>query len=178
MDPVSVTPTRPVDYALLSGTYGSLLALSSITARGNEPIRHADMVPLAAATFALSKLLVHEKVESWIRHPFVEESAEGKRPKGAGIRYAIGELLTCTRCAGAWSALALVSLRAHAPVAASTVTAVLTVSACNDFLHSSFSWLNARSNHSRSQAEIAEASVLLERERLDGAGVNPARQAA
>ena len=34
--------------------------------------------------------------------PFVEETAEHKRPRGSGLRYAVGELFTCTRCMGAW----------------------------------------------------------------------------
>ena len=35
-----------------------------------------------------------------------------RKPKGRRLRYAVGELLTCTRCMGAWSALGLVALRA------------------------------------------------------------------
>jgi hypothetical protein len=86
-----------------------------------------------------------EKVETWVRQPFVEESADGKRPKGTGLRYAVGELLSCTRCLGAWSALGLVGLRMAAPETGQTVTAVLAASAGNDFLQSGFSWLCAKS---------------------------------
>ncbi len=68
-------------------------------------------MPLSAATFALSKLVVQEKVETWVRQPFLEERADGKRPRGRRLRYAVGELLNCTRCMGAWSALGLVALR-------------------------------------------------------------------
>lgn len=158
MEPITETPTRPVDYALLSGTYSSLLALSAVAARGRDPIERAELVPLAAATFALSKLLVHEKVETWVRRPFVEESSDGKRPKGRRLRYAVGELLSCTRCAGAWSALALVSLRLHSPDTARTVTTVLTVSAGNDFLQTGFTWLRALSNVEQERTRlVAEA---------------------
>lgn len=153
MEPVSETPTKPVDYALLSGTYSSLLALTTLAGRNRGDIQRAEIVPLAAATFALSKLLVHEKVETWVRQPFVEESAEGRRPRGRGLRYAVGELLSCTRCSGAWSALALVSLRLHAPSAARTVTTVLTVSAGNDFIHSGFAWLSAHAKAEQARAE-------------------------
>ncbi len=68
---------------------------------------------MSAATFALSKLLVHEKAETWLRQPFLEESAEGRRPRGRRLRYAVGELMNCTRCMGTWSALGLVALRVH-----------------------------------------------------------------
>jgi hypothetical protein len=146
MRPVDETPTDRTDYFALSGTYGTLLAALAATGRSKEPIRPVELVPLSAATFALSKLIVHEKVETWVRAPFVEESANGKHPKGRGLRYAIGELMSCTRCTGAWSALALVGLRLHSPAAARVVTAVLASSAGNDFLQSSFSLLAAASN--------------------------------
>jgi hypothetical protein len=106
----------------------------------------AELPVLAAATFTLSKLIVHEKVESWIRVPFVDEGADERRPKGRRLRYAVGELLSCTRCTGAWSSLALVGLRLHAPATARTITAVLAASAGNDMLHAGFSWLCARAS--------------------------------
>ena len=112
MDPVERTPTEPADYAALSAVYGALLGGLAHTARGREPIRHAELVPLSAATFALSKLIVHEKVETWIRQPFVDEQGDRKRPKGRRLRYAVGELMTCTRCMGTWSALGLVAATA------------------------------------------------------------------
>ena len=133
MRPVTQTPTEPADYAVLSVAYGALLAGTAVSARGREPIPQEELPALAAATFTLSKLIVHEKVETWIRQPFVEEGGgRSRRPKGRGLRYAVGELLTCTRCTGAWSALALVGLRLHAPATARTVTAVLAASAGND----------------------------------------------
>src|SRR3954464_15113121 len=115
MDSVDRTPTEPSDYAALSALYGTLLAGTAASARKREAIPAVELPALAAASFALSKLVVHEKVESWIRHPFVDESA--RRPKGRRLRYAVGELLTCTRCTGAWSALGLVALRLHSPQA-------------------------------------------------------------
>jgi hypothetical protein len=144
--PVSQTPTEAVDYAALSAVYGALLAGVAHYARGREPIPRAEVAPLAAATFALSKLIVHEKVETWLREPFVEELPDGKRPRGRRLRYAVGELFNCTRCMGAWSALGLVALRIHSPAAGRTVTTVLAASAGNDVLHTAFSLLCARAN--------------------------------
>jgi hypothetical protein len=144
--PVSQTPTEATDYAALTTVYGALLGAAAVSARGREPIPRADVPLLAAATFALSKLIVHEKVESWIRRPFVDERTEGRRPKGRRLRYAVGELLSCTRCTGAWSALALVSLRLHAPATGRTVATVLAASAGNDMLQAAFSWLCAGAN--------------------------------
>lgn len=153
MDPVDRTPTEPTDYAALSALYGSLLAGTAVSARHRSAIPNAELPALAAASFALSKLVVHEKVESWVRRPFVDE-ARGK-PKGRRLRYAVGELLTCTRCMGAWSALGLVALRLHSPTAGRTVAAVLAASAGNDLLQASFKALCA---HANAQERAAEPS--------------------
>jgi uncharacterized protein DUF1360 len=143
---VTQTPTEAVDYAILTSAYGALLGAAALSAREREPVSHAEVPILAAATFALSKLIVHEKVESWLRQPFVDEQPGRRRPKGRRLRYAVGELLTCTRCAGAWSALALVALRLHAPATGKTVATVLASTAGNDMLHAGFSWLCAGAN--------------------------------
>jgi hypothetical protein len=152
MRPVSQTPTEVVDYAALSALYGTLLGTTAIIARRREAIPREELPALAAATFALSKLIVHEKVEAWLRVPFVEEGPEGRRPKGRRLRYAVGELLTCTRCTGAWSALGLVGLRLYAPDMGRTVTTVLAASAGSDMFHASFSWLCRQANQDKREA--------------------------
>jgi len=152
--PVGQTPTETADYAALSALYGMLLGATAATSRGREPVPRGEVPVLAAATFALSKLIVHEKVETWLRRPFVDERDDGRRPKGRRLRYAVGELLTCTRCTGAWSALALAALRLHAPGTGRTVTTVLAASAGSDMLHAGFSWLCAGANTRRHDAEL------------------------
>ena len=142
MKPATQTPTEAIDYAALTTLYGALLAAAAVTTRGREPVGREEVPVLAAAAFALSKLIVHEKVESWIRQPFVDEET-GRRPKGRRLRYAVGELLTCTRCTGAWTALGLTALRLHAPATGRTVATVLAASAGNDMLHAAFQWLCA-----------------------------------
>ena len=153
MKPVEQTPTEAADYAALSVVYGALLAGLARSARRRDPVPGVELLPLSAATFALSKLIVHEKVETWLRKPFVDERADGKRPRGRRLRYAVGELLNCTRCVGAWSALGLVTLRVHAPTAGRTVTAVLAASAGNDALQSAFSLLCAKANVAHEREE-------------------------
>src|SRR3954469_2227725 len=161
MEPVSNTPTKPVDYAVLSGVYGSLLGALALAARrgrgAEEPISGTDVAVTGAATFALAKLLSHEKVESWLRAPFVEETPSGEqRPKGRRMRYAIGELLTCSRCAGAWSALGVVGLRVLSPDAGRVVANVLAASAANDYLQSGFRLLCNEGNLAKLRAELRE----------------------
>jgi hypothetical protein len=154
MDPVAETPTEPVDYAAISATYGALLGTVVLAARerGEEPVRATELAPLGLAAFALSKLIAKEKVESWVREPFVDERPEGRRPKGRRLRYAVGELLSCTRCLGAWSSLGLVALRVTRPREARVVTAVLATSALNDWLQTGFTLLCAQSNASERSA--------------------------
>ncbi len=151
MRPVSQTPTEATDYAALTTVYGALLGATALSARGREPVGRDEVPVLAAATFALSKLIVHEKAESWLREPVVDE--QRRRPKGRRLRYAVGELLTCTRCTGAWTALALVALRLHAPQTGRAVATVLAASAGNDMLHAGFQWLCAGANTRTNQAE-------------------------
>ena len=139
MQTVDETPTKPIDYATLTATYGSLLGTVVLAARhrGSPPLTTVELPVLGLAAFALSKLVAKEKVETWVREPFVDERS--RRPKGRRLRYAVGELLTCTRCLGAWSSLGLVALRVARPEEARVVTGVLATSAVNDFLHAGFS---------------------------------------
>jgi Protein of unknown function (DUF1360) len=153
--PVTQTPTEAADYAALTTVYGALLGATAVSARRREAVPRGEVPVLAAATFALSKLIVHEKVESWLRQPFVDEAHGSRRPKGRRLRYAVGELLTCTRCTGAWSALALTALRLHAPATGRTVATVLAASAGNDMLHAGFSWLCAGANTRQHEAEAS-----------------------
>jgi Protein of unknown function (DUF1360) len=148
-------PARARDYAALSAGWGAALGTLLVATRDNgaEPVRPAEIVPLGVATFALAKLVAKEKVDAWVREPFVEERPDGGvEPKGQGLRYAVGELLTCTRCVGTWSALGLVALRVTRPREARVVTAVLGASAVNDLAQAGFNWVCAKSNAAQSSA--------------------------
>jgi hypothetical protein len=157
-DPAPVSAT---DYAALSAGWGALLGAVLVAARdkGDEPVRSTEVLPLGLAAFALSKLVAKEKVDAWVREPFVEERPEGHRPKGTGVRYAVGEMLTCTRCVGVWSALGLVALRVLRPREARVVTAVLGASAVNDTAQAGFAWLTARSNDAQWRGSRSTAAA-------------------
>jgi hypothetical protein len=165
VDPVAKTPTKPVDYAALSAGYASLAAglLLATRDRGEEPMGPAEFLPLGVATFTLAKMISKEKVETWVREPFVEELPDGeRRPKGRRLRYAVGELLTCSRCMGAWSSLALVGLRVTRPREARIVTTLLGATAVNDFLQSGFTYMCAKGNAAQKEVD-AIASKTAER---------------
>jgi Protein of unknown function (DUF1360) len=145
---INPKPVSSTDYAALSAGWGALLGAVLIAARdkGDEPVRPAEVLPLGLATFALSKLVSKEKVDAWVREPFIDERPEGREPKGTGLRYAVGELITCTRCVGVWSALGLTALRVTRPREARVVNAVLGASAVNDAAQAAFSWLCGHAN--------------------------------
>jgi hypothetical protein len=143
---------------VVNAAYSGLLATLLLAARErgrdtHEPFGPVEAAQLSLATFALSKLVVHDKVVAWVRQPFVEQVPGGdRRPRGERLRYAVGELLTCTRCVGGWSALGLTGLRLSSPPAARVVIAVLSASAANDFLQAGFAWLCRKANSANAPA--------------------------
>ena len=148
-------PTEPVDYAAINAVYGVLLTTMAVATRDrvrHDPITTRELVPLAAATFALAKVVAQEKVGVWVRAPFVEVKEGEPKPRGRRLRRAVGELVTCTRCIGAWSALTVVGLRMIDPAAGRTVANVLAASAANDWLQSGFKWLCAQTNQAEDDA--------------------------
>jgi hypothetical protein len=147
-------PTEPRDYAAINAVYGTLMTALVVTSRGRareDPISGRELVPIAAATFALSKVIAREKIGSWMRDPFVDDPSGERRPRGRRLQRAVGELVTCTRCVGAWSALGIVGLRLTSPDSGRIVTNVLATSAANDWLQSGFKLLcNAVNERERS----------------------------
>jgi hypothetical protein len=140
--------THPADYAALNAVWVSLAVAVVVGSRGRsseDPITGRELVPLAAATFAISKAVARERIGTWVRDPFVDETA-GQKPKGRGLRRAVGELVTCTRCVGTWSALGVVGLRVLHPEAGRTVSVVLASSAANDWLQAGFKLLTEQTN--------------------------------
>lgn len=147
--PTETAPATRTDYAALSAGWGALMGalLVAVRDKGDEPVRAAEVLPLGLATFAVAKLVSKEKVDAWVREPFVEERPDGTRePKGTGLRYVTGEMLTCSRCVGVWSALGITALRVTRPREARVVNTVLGASAINDAAQAAFTWLTARAN--------------------------------
>jgi Protein of unknown function (DUF1360) len=124
----------PRDYGAINAVYAALLVGLVVGTDGRlreeDRISTTELVPLGAATFALAKVVARE--------PFVDDAVHPHRPRGHRVRRALGELVMCTRCVGAWSALGLVGLRIASPKAGRTVIAVLATSAASDFLQASF----------------------------------------
>jgi hypothetical protein len=161
MKPISQTPTRRRDYAALSAAYGTFLTAIAIRAHRSggrlESPQTAELLWGGLATFALTQALVHDKIEVWLRSPFLTETGSSQQdadhhPRGSGIRFALGELLSCSRCSGAWAALALTGLQTVSPAAAQVATRTLALAGLNDLLESGFAWARASANTAQSAA--------------------------
>ena len=139
--------TEAVDYAVINAVYAGLFAgvIYATRERAREdPIALRELVPMSAATFTLAKVIAREKVGTWVREPFVDHQDGVARPQGRRLRRAVGELVTCTRCVGAWSALGVVGLRLAYPDAGRNAANVLAASAANDWLQAGFKALCSR----------------------------------
>jgi len=122
--------------------------LISVIAPAFVSTRPADLLALGLATFKTARTLSHDRVASFVREPFVEEEAldGGEHPAGTGMRRALGELVTCTRCIGTWAAAGLASVQILAPRFGRLLTWSLGAAAANDFLQAGFTALSDRAN--------------------------------
>ena len=132
-------------YSVLSTTFvvgviGSVVAASR--ARGGLPQRYGpwDLITAGTATHKISRMLTRDRVASVIRTPFVEDqerAGHGEvtgRPRGIGVRRAVGELLTCPHCLGQWIAAGFGVGMVAAPDVTRLVAFVYSTQAISDFL--------------------------------------------
>ena len=132
-------PDKLAGYAALLTVYGSLVAGFSVFMRRTgrrlpERVEPADVALLGVATFKLSRLISRDAVTGVVRAPFTTRRASAvgpevhDKPRGRGMRRAIGELLTCPFCISQWLGTLLAGAFVVAPratrVAAATLSAV------------------------------------------------------
>jgi hypothetical protein len=141
-------------YATILAAFGGALAATAGVERmrgRDAPQRSTlDYVVLCAGSFKAARALSRERVGSVLRQPFVESDAGdvpealNERPTGDGVRRALGELVTCTRCVGTWVAAGLLASQAVAPRFGRLLTWSLAAGAANDFLQAGFAAIRAR----------------------------------
>ena len=147
-------------YAVLLAAFAGGLAGAGALARvlDRNPHEHTtlDLAALALATFKAARTLSDDEVTSFLRKPFVEgrahEGGEDPRETG-GMRQAIGELVTCSRCVGTWIAAGLGATQIIAPRFGRVVTWTLGAAGLNDFLQASFAALANKSNELEQRAD-------------------------
>jgi hypothetical protein len=100
-----------------------------------------DLVVLAAATFKASRTLTtrrgYELPAAAVRQRH-GHAGEGEEPVHGGIVQAIGELVTCSRCAGTWAAAGLATAQILAPRFGRVFTWSLAAAGLNDWLQAGF----------------------------------------
>jgi hypothetical protein len=141
-------------YATITGVFVGGIALAGGLARllGRDPREHSflDLLALSAATFKTARTIARDEVTSFLREPFVEGFAhegDGERPKQTGgMAQAIGELVTCSRCAGTWAAAGLATAQVVAPKSGRLLTWTLAGAGINDFLQAGFALLERKAN--------------------------------
>lgn len=124
-------------YAL---AFSTLYALSHGKQRSERPSL-LDVALLGATTHKLSRLLTQDWVTAPIRAPFtVYKGSSGagevkERPRGHGLLLAVGDLLNCPWCSGAWIAMLLGFSSLLAPRFTRTVETIFTAELISDVLH-------------------------------------------
>ena len=148
-------PERPPygSYAVIMGVFAGLLAgagaLGRLLDRDPQCQTPLDLVVLGLASFKAARTLARDEVTSFVRQPFVRgeaHSGEGEEPVEGGMAQAIGELVTCTRCAGTWVAAGLASTQILAPRFGRLLTWSFAAAAANDFLQAGFAAAKAKAN--------------------------------
>ena len=142
-------------YATLVGAFLLGLVLASRAAEAEGELRPVELAALGLATFKASRTLSRDKVSSFLREPFVEEEAyEGhEHPTGTGMRRAIGELVTCTRCVGTWVGAGLAASLSATPRFGRLLVLTLDAAALSDFLQAAFVALAQKSNEIEQRVE-------------------------
>ena len=140
-------------YAAIMAAFCGGLAGAGAIARllDRDPEQHSalDLAALALATFKAARTLTNDEVTSFLREPFVEGRAHegGEQPlESGGMRQAIGELVTCSRCAGTWVAAGLGATQIVAPRFGRLLSWTLGAAGLNDFLQAGFAALTNKSN--------------------------------
>jgi uncharacterized protein DUF1360 len=151
---VTSAPERPPyeAYAAITALFaGGLAAAGAIQQLlGRDPREHTvlDLVTLSAATFKGARTIARDEVTSFMRAPFVEGEAHSgdEEPAGEGLRLAIGELVTCSRCIGTWVAAGLAATQVLAPRFGRLLTWSLAAAGINDYLQVGFAALSQKAN--------------------------------
>jgi hypothetical protein len=140
-------------YAAIMGVFAGGLAVAGGLARvfDRNPACQTplDLVVLSAASFKAARTLARDEVTSFIREPFVRGEAHqgGEEPVEGGMHQAIGELITCSRCAGTWAAAGLAATQILSPRFGRLLTWSLAAAGANDFLQAAFAGLTSKMDH-------------------------------
>jgi hypothetical protein len=144
---------RPLGgYAVLTASFAGLASGFSIWVRRSgrelpERIEARDLALITVATHKASRMLAKDRVTSAVRAPFTRYQADGapaeveERPRGRGLRRAIGELLICPFCLSVWIGFAFAAGLVVAPRPTRWAASVLAVVFGSDVLQVAYKQL-------------------------------------
>lgn len=132
-------------YALFATVFHGAMAGAAVAAKRSgrdlpERVSAGDLVLIGTASHKLSRLVAKKKVTAFIRAPFTELEGKGgpaeleERPRGNGLRRALGELLICPYCLGLWASGGFHAGLLFAPRATRLTASVLSAMTISDFL--------------------------------------------
>jgi hypothetical protein len=135
------------------GGYASLITLFAVVAGGflvfkrrtlPDRIPLSDLLILGMATQKVSRVVTRSRVASVVRAPFTTyEGSAGsgeveERPRGTGLRRAIGELVSCPFCMGTWIAAAGIAGFVSQPQLTRALGSIFAVGSIADFVQQAY----------------------------------------
>jgi hypothetical protein len=129
---------RPYGYyafliALYNALFGGFLVLYRRWKDPLDRISGLDLLLLCLATLRMSKLVSEDEITSVMRRPIIEVEDGQKRPRGRGLRWALGKLVLCPTCTGTWIAAFLTYALHLQPKYARPFLAMMTASGASQF---------------------------------------------
>jgi hypothetical protein len=148
-------------YLTLVGLFTGLVG--SVALRDHEQdvvpeLRPADLALLGLATFRAGRVVAYDRVTEPLRAPVTETepdeygAGENVVAEGAGVRKAIGELVSCPSCVGMWVAAGLVCGLQVAPGPTRLAAAILSVSGLADLIDNASEALSWTGQAARKQS--------------------------
>jgi hypothetical protein len=132
-------------YATFAAAFHGAMAAAVAAAKRSgrdlpQRVEGGDLIVIGTASYQLSRLITKKKVTAFVRAPFTELEGTGgpaeleERPRGTGLRRAVGELLVCPYCLGLWASGGFHVGLLFAPRATRFSASVLTAMSISDFL--------------------------------------------
>ena len=114
------TEGRLVKLALV-GAYSALTLGAGVARRRRDVPSVSELVVVGLASHRVGRMLAFERVGEPFREPFTatvpDESGADDTvvARGRGVRWVVGELVSCPTCVATWAALAMSLMRRFAP---------------------------------------------------------------
>ena len=132
-------------YATFAAVFHAAMAGAVVAAKRSgrdlpERVEAGDLVLIGTASYQLSRLVSKKRVTAFVRAPFTELEGRGgpaeleEKPRGTGLRRALGELLLCPYCLGLWASGGFHAGLLFAPRTTRFSASVLCAMAISDFL--------------------------------------------